>query len=224
MGGGGSSEQKETSYEKAAADVAQKEWNLYTNELSQYEDNFIERVGNYNSDSNMANAKSDVDVNYNSAYSDTRDQLADNMAASGINPNSGKFQENMADTVTDQAENQADTVDRAQSSEQDKYIAGLQDVTAMGMGEKGDALSGLSDVANMSASKAASDAQDDFNKRASNQQLAGAVAGAGLSSYQNSLKSSGTGLSSYGSDGYSSYSLSSNKEYNPQSNTYFGGR
>jgi hypothetical protein len=184
--GGGSDEVKETSYEKAAAAVAAEQWGIYQNELSQYEDSFIERVGNFNSDSNMANAKADADLAYNSAYADSRNQLATNMAASGIDPSSAKFQETMADTVTEQAIGQADTVNRAQSSEQDKYIAGLSDVVSIGQGQKAEAMAGLSDIATMSASQAVSDAQNSFNTRSANSQLLGAVAGAGLSSYQNS--------------------------------------
>lgn len=211
MSGGGSSEQKETSYEKAAAEVANKQWSLYQNELSQYEDTFIQRVGNYNSDSNMANVKSDAALSYASAYSDTREQLANNMAASGIDPSSGKFKETMADTVTDQAINQADTINRAQSSEQDRYIAGLSDVVSIGQGQKAEAMAGLSDVANMSASKAASDAQNDFNNRAANQQLAGAVAGAGLSSYMNSSTTPSTTTQPQTTQTAGNYSLRSNQ-------------
>lgn len=183
----GDSEQKETEYEKAAAEVANKEWQIYLDELSPYEDNFIERVGNFNSDSNMANAKSDADTSYNSAYSDMREQTANNMAASGIDPSSAKFKETQADITTVQAVKQADTANRAQSAEQDKYVAGLSDVTAMGMGQKATALSGLNEVAQMSANEAATDAENDFNVRSANLQLAGAAAGAGLRSYQDYL-------------------------------------
>ncbi|SHO54416.1 hypothetical protein [Vibrio quintilis] len=186
---GHNNEVKETSYEKAAADVANQQWDIYKNELSQYEDNFIDRVGNYNSDSNMADTKSDTDLAYNSSYSQARDNAAANMTASGIDPSSKKFGSAQADLTTNQATSQAQTVNQAQSSEQDKYTAGLQDVVALGSGQKATALAGLSDVASMSASKARSDAETSFNTSAGLKQTVGAAAGAGLRSYQESLKS-----------------------------------
>ncbi|WP_181388335.1 hypothetical protein [Vibrio albus] len=225
--GGNNTEQKETAYEKAAAEVAAKQWDIYQNELSQYEDTFIERVGNYNSDSNMANVKSDTDLAYNSAYADNRANTATSMAASGIDPSSGKFKGAQADITTSQAMNQADAVNRAQSSEQDKYIAGLSDVVSIGQGEKAEAMAGLSDVASMSASKAASDAQNDFNTRSANQQLAGAVAGAGLRSYQQSLDNNSlniTGPDTNGEVRGGAYSLADNQKDNPWATTYNGGR
>ncbi|WP_198517254.1 hypothetical protein [Vibrio sp. HA2012] len=218
--GKSSSSQKETSYEKAAAAVAAEQWDIYENELSQYEDNFIQRVGNYNSDSNMANVKSDTDLAYNSAYADNREQTAESMAASGIDPSSGKFQGAQADITTSQAMSQADAVNRAQSSEQDKYIAGLSDVVSIGQGEKAEAMAGLSDVASMSASKAAGDAQNDFNSRAATQQLVGSVAGAGLRSYQNSVTQAGNN----NLQPNSAWSLADNKKDNPYMNTHNGGR
>ena len=193
MGGSSSSEVKETSYEKAAAEIANKQWNLYQDELSQYEDTFMDRVDNYNSESNMANVKQDTDVAYAGKFSDSRQNLASSMTASGVDPSSGKFKEEMANSATAQAIAQGDTVNKVQSSEQDKYIAGLQDVTSIGVGQQATALSGLSDVANMSASQAASDAENDFNTRSANQQVLGAVSGAGLRSYQNYLDNNANG-------------------------------
>jgi hypothetical protein len=190
--GKNNSEVKETEYEKAAAEVASKQWNLYTDELSRYEDNFIERVGNYNSTSNMKDTKADADLSYDSAYAKNRTQTTDNMAASGIDPSSAKFKSAQSDITTDQAISQADTVNRAQSSEQDKYTAGLTDVVSIGQGQKAEAMAGLSDVASMSASTAANDAQNSFNTRASTQQLVGAVSGAGLRSYTESMKTPAT--------------------------------
>ncbi|MDW6094062.1 hypothetical protein SBX64_16100 [Vibrio rhizosphaerae] len=216
MGGNkGSNEIKETSYEKAAADVANQQWSIYQNELSQYENSFIERVGNYNSDSNMSDTKSDADLAYNSAYSQNRDNTALSLAASGVDPSSGKFKQTQADITTDQAVSQANTVNRAQSSEQDKYVAGLSDVVAMGTGQKATALQGLSDVATMSANQAASDAQSSFNTRSANTQAVGAVAGAGLRSYQNYQKQNTAKMD--GVDGMTTQRAGLNT-YNVQSN------
>ena len=180
MGGGGDNEVKETEAERAAAEIAMKQWNLYKDELKGFEDNFIQRVDNINSESNMANAKEAVDLGYNKSYSDARTQTADTMAASGIDPSSAKFQGAMNDMTTEQGIKQGDTVNRAQVGEQDKYVAGLQDVVAIGMGQKAESLSGINDTASLSMRKATTDAYNDFNQSAALGQTVGSVAGAGV--------------------------------------------
>ena len=51
MGKGGSNEIKETEAQKAAADVAMKQWQLYKNDLQQYEDIFMDKVDDLNNES-----------------------------------------------------------------------------------------------------------------------------------------------------------------------------
>ncbi|TGZ32577.1 hypothetical protein EQ875_03858 [Photobacterium damselae subsp. damselae] len=181
MGGGGSNEIKETSAQKAAAEVASKQWDIYSNELKGFEDTFIQRVDSYNSAQNMANTKQDSDLAYASMFSDTRKAAQGQLASAGADPSSAKYQETMAGISSDQGVQQADTINRAQAAEQDKHMAGLQDITAIGMGQKSGALSGMDSVADNSIRKAQADAQDAFNRRAANQQLVGSVAGAGAS-------------------------------------------
>lgn len=195
MGGEKNNEVKETEYEKVAAEIANKYWEIYDTELKQFEDTFIQRVDNFNAESNMADAKAAVDMGYNKAFSESREATAKGMSASGIDPTSGKFKSTMSDLSTEQAVGQSDTINRAQASEQDKYIAGLSDVVTMGMGEQANALASAGDVANMSLNEAKNDAFDDFNKRASNLQLAGAATGVGLRSYKEMSKPKGMSLS-----------------------------
>lgn len=201
MGGSkGSSEVKETEAEKAAAEVAMKQWELYKNELKGFEAGFIQRVDNLNSAANMADAKESVDLGYNKSYSDARTQAADTMAANGVDPSSSKFQGELNRLTTEQGVNQSDTINRAQVGEQDKYVAGLQDVVAIGMGQKAESLAGLSDTATLSMRKATTDAYNDFNQSSAMAQTVGAVAGAsasyGLRSTDNSLnKTSVDGVS-----------------------------
>ncbi|WP_407330546.1 hypothetical protein [Enterovibrio sp. 27052020O] len=183
MGGGGSNEVQETEYERAAAEVAGKYWGVYNDELKQFEDTFIQRVDNFNSDSNMNDAKASVDMGYNKAFSESREATAQGLSSAGVDPTSGKFKTAMSELSTEQGVAQSDTINRAQASEQDKYIAGLSDVVAMGMGEQADSLRAVGDVANMSLNEAKQDAYTDFNKRSSNMQFAGAAAGVGLRSY-----------------------------------------
>lgn len=215
-GGGGDNEIKETEYEKAAAEIAGKYWDIYDTELKQFEDTFIQRVDSFNSESNMADTKKAVDLGYNKAFSESRDATAKGLSAAGVDPSSGKFKASMSDISTEQSVAQTDTINRAQASEQDKYVAGLSDVAAIGMGQQASALSGIGDVANMSLRDAKSDAYDDFNHRAGNLQLAGAAAGIGLRSYNQINKAPASSMNSVNMN--PSFSRQQNNFYNPNVN------
>lgn len=215
--GGSSNKVEETAAEKAASKVAVEQWNLYESELKQYEDIFMQRVDNFNSESNMADAKASVDLNYNKQFGEARQQTADKMLASGVDPSSGKFKGTLSDLATDQALSQGDSINRAQVNEQDKYVVGQQDVVAIGMGQKAEGLAGMDSTASLSASKAINDAQVAFNRRSANQQFAGTIAGMGvaamntpstntLTTYEQMKAGSSEGFSPMG--GASSYGMS----------------
>ncbi|EJL6304718.1 hypothetical protein NMR42_000640 [Vibrio cholerae] len=188
MGGKKDNGVKETAAEIAASQVAVKEWNLYNNELKQFEDIFIKRVNNLNSDANMADVKQAADLSYNREYGKAREATADNLAASGVDPSSGKFNATLSSLATDQALAQGDTVNRAQVNEQDKYVVGKQDVVAVGAGQKAEGLAGMEDTARLSLKKATEDAATAFNRRSGNAQAVGTLAGIGTSVYMNRAK------------------------------------
>ena len=66
--------------------------------------------------------------------------------AAWIRP-AAKYQAAMSNLETDQALSQTDTTNRAQSSQQDKYVAGLCDVVSIGAGQKAESMAGTGDVA-----------------------------------------------------------------------------
>ena len=157
-GGGGSTEVKETSAEKAQAAVVADQWRYYQNNLKQYEDLFMDKVDNLNNESNYEKVAGDAATQTSGAFGQARQKTADNLAASGIDPTSGKYQSTMKDLTNKQVSSQIDTVTKAQNDQSDKYVAGLQDVVAIGSGQEADALSGYSSLASSSAAKAQSDA------------------------------------------------------------------
>lgn len=176
MSKGGSSV-KETSYQKAEADVAKSMWNDYQTNMKPYEDVFINKVGNLNNDSNYRQLADDAATQTTSAFNQTQNRLATGMTSGGVDPSSGKFRATLGGLARSQTASQVDTSTRAQNDQQNKYTAGLQDVVALGAGQKGDALSGYSSLANSSANKAASDAESEFNNRASTLTSLGQAAG-----------------------------------------------
>ena len=208
MGGGGSNEVKETSAEKAQASVAADQWSYYQSNLKQYEDLFMDKVDNLNNESNYDNVAGDAATQTSSAFGQARQKTADNLAASGIDPTSGKYQASMKDITNKQVGSQIDTVSRAQNTQADKYTAGLSDVVSIGSGEKADALSGYSSLASSSAAKAASDAESAFNSHSALTNGLGTAAGL-YAAYGS--KSGGSNTNNNGSALNNSYLVSGTK-------------
>ncbi|MND19038.1 hypothetical protein D3C80_93380 [compost metagenome] len=177
MGKGGSNEIKETEAQKAAADVATEQWDIYKNDLQQYEDIFMDKVDDLNDEEQYDKLAGTAALGTAQAFGDARYGLADSLAAGGVDPTSGKYQEAMGALETDQALSQTDTTNRAQSSQQDKFVAGLKDVVSIGAGQKAESLAGMGDVANTSLRKATNDAQTSFQNKQATAGLVGTLAG-----------------------------------------------
>ena len=193
--GKGSSSVKETSAEKAAAGVANEQWSLYKSELSKYEDIFMDKVDDLNSDQQYDKLAGTAALGSAQAFGEARQGLADNLAAGGVDPTSGKYQSAMDSLETNQALSQTDNTNRAQSSQQDKYVAGLKDVVSIGAGEKAEALAGYNSIANNSLSKAVNDAQVSQSNSAATSGAVGTAAGMGLSYYMNTPSSAASASS-----------------------------
>lgn len=208
MGGGGSNEVKETSAEKAQASVAADQWSYYQSNLKQYENLFMDKVDSLNNESNYTKVAGDAATQTSGAFGQARQKTADNLAASGIDPTSGKYQSTMKDLTNKQVSSQIDTVTKAQNDQSDKYVAGLQDVVAIGSGQEADALSGYSSLASSSAAKAASDAESAFNSHSALTNGLGTAAGL-YAAYGS--KSGGSNTNNNGSALNNSYLVSGTK-------------
>ena len=226
MGKGGSTSVKETSLQKAQADIAAEQWSIYQNELKQYEDLFIDKVDNLNNESNYDKVAGDAAVQTTSAFGDARNKTATNLAASGVDPTSGKYQAAMDDFTEAQATSQIDTTGRAQNDQASKYTAGLSDVVALGAGQKAEALDGYSSLANASGNKAIADAESAYNYKASTLNSLGTAAGMATANYMKTGTATNpeTGVGSL-MDSASGKTLTANRANgNPYMKTYFGGR
>lgn len=177
-GGGGSNEIKETSQQKAQAEIAMKQWRLYSDKLKPMENIFMADVDKLNNKEKYQNLAEVTNLGYQKQFGDVRHQAANQLAAAGVDPGSGKYQEAMNDIAGEQAIGQIDATNRVQSSQADKYIAGLQDVVALGAGQKADALQGYNSLAENSLRKAGMDAQTAYMRRQGNASLVGAGMGA----------------------------------------------
>ncbi|MGG6128400.1 hypothetical protein ACQSGE_18090 [Salmonella enterica] len=177
-GGGGSGEIKETSQQKAQAEIAMKQWRLYSDKLKPMENIFMADVDKLNNKEKYQNLAGVTNLGYQKQFGEVRHQAANQLAAAGVDPGSGKYQEAMNDIAGEQAIGQIDATNRVQSSQADKYIAGLQDVVALGAGQKADALQGYNSLAENSLRKAGMDAQAAYMRRQGNASLVGAGMGA----------------------------------------------
>ncbi|EDX0373973.1 hypothetical protein GTL21_004728 [Salmonella enterica] len=177
-GGGGSGEIKETSQQKAQAEIAMKQWRLYNDKLKPMENIFMGKVDKLNNEDKYQKLAGVTNLGYQKQFGEVRNQAADQLAAAGVDPGSGKFQGALNDISGEQAISQIDAANRVQSSQADKYIAGLQDVVALGAGQKADALQGFNSLAENSLRKASMDAQAAYMRRQGNASLIGAGMGA----------------------------------------------
>lgn len=159
MGGGGSVEVKETEEEKAQADVAESMWTLYQQKLAPYEDVFIQDVEKMNNPLAYQKAAGDTNMSYSSQFSDARDNAANSLTSAGVNPNSGKFGTTQNSLTRQQAFQENDAMNQAQSSQADQYVGGLEDALAIGSGESAQNMSALDSLSSASNKAAISDAR-----------------------------------------------------------------
>ncbi|WP_410739128.1 hypothetical protein [Citrobacter freundii] len=159
MGGGGSVEVKETETQKAQAEVAESMWELYQQELAPYEDVFIQDVNKMNNPLAYQKAAGDTNMSYSSQFSDARDNAANSLTSAGVNPNSGKFGTTQNSLTRQQAFQENDAINQAQSSQADQYVGGLEDALAIGSGESAQNMSALDSLSGASNKAAISDAR-----------------------------------------------------------------
>lgn len=152
----------------------------------------MEDVDSLNDQSKYDNVAGATNLQYQQQFGKARQQAAQQLTASGVDPSSGKFAGSLDQLTQDQVAGQIDTTNRAQTSQQDKFVAGLQDVTALGAGQKAEALSGFQSIANASGQRARQDAQTALSNQQATQGLVGAGLGAAASYGANNLGAAAT--------------------------------
>lgn len=158
-GGGGSVTVQETEEEEAQAEVAESMWTLYQQKLTPYEDVFIQDVEKMNNPLAYQKAAGDTNMSYSSQFCDARDNAANSLTSAGVNPNSGKFGTTQNSLTRQQAFQENDAMNQAQSSQADQYVGGLEDALAIGSGESAQNMSALDSLSSASNKAAISDAR-----------------------------------------------------------------
>ena len=196
-GKSGDNEVKDTPEQKYAAKIAAEKWNFAQKELAPLEDEYMASVDQMDSESNMSYIRGRTMQAQTQALSGAQDQMGDGLDRAGINPNSGRAQGEQFGLSQDVAESGGETLGRAQFEQDNQKVMGLQNVTAIGQGQSGQAQAGISRLAQESSNDAINNASQAFNRRSANLQLVGSLAGAGTRYGMES------GAFSAGSDGYS---------------------
>lgn len=179
MGGGGDNKIEETPEQRAQADVAMMQWKDYLNKYRPFEDAFMEDVDRMNTGQQYNQVAGLAAVPVESQFSTAVRDTSRAMVSGGLNPTSGAFRSNLSKLDRAKSTTKADNMNQAQVGQQNRYVSGISNIVRMGQGQETEAVQGYGDLATNSARKASNDAGIALNNRRDNQQLAGAVVGAG---------------------------------------------
>lgn len=179
MGGGGDNKIEETPEQRAQADVAMMQWKDYLNKYRPFEDAFMEDVDRMNTSQQYNQVAGLAAVPVESQFSTAVRDTSRAMVSGGLNPTSGAFKSNLSKLDRAKSTTKADNMNQAQVGQQNRYVSGISNIVRMGQGQETEAVQGYGDLATNSARKAGNDANIALNNRRDNQQLAGAVVGAG---------------------------------------------
>lgn len=179
MGGGGDNKIEETPEQRAQAEVAMMQWKDYLSKYRPFEDAFMEDVDRMNTGQQYSQVAGLAAIPVESQFSTAVRDTSRAMVSGGLNPNSGAFKSNLSKLDRAKSTTKADNMNQAQVGQQNRYVSGISNIVRMGQGQETEAVQGFSDLASMSSRKAYNDANNALNNRRDNQQLAGAVVGAG---------------------------------------------
>lgn len=172
---------KETPQQRAMVELAQKQVADYNNRWLPVQKNLAEGIAEMGKADSFerGQAQGMATTETEAKFSKGRRGLETRLAATG-GLNSGKSK--MA--ITGMGEDQATStgLGRTQADQQidDAYTAGLSTVMQLGLGQKGDAIQAMGNVADMSGRRAAADAAASLDARMGNAELIGNTVGAGF--------------------------------------------
>ncbi|WP_347506216.1 hypothetical protein [Pseudomonas anguilliseptica] len=203
MSGGGGKDQdntiKDTPEQRYAAQVAAEKWNFAQSTLAPLENEYMARVEEMDSAGRMSYLRGVTSQASQAQLSNGLADVGQQLGMAGVDPSSGRWNGTMTDLGQGVALAGGETMGRAQFQQSAEKIRGLQNITAIGSGQSGQAQVGLSQMASQSAADARSEVANNFNRRSANLQLLGAAAGAATSYGMGKLNApTSTGLNMQG--------------------------
>lgn len=203
MSGGGGKETdntiKDTPEQRYAAQVAAEKWNFAQSTLAPLENEYMARVEDMDSAGRMSYLRGVTNQASQAQLSNGMVEVGQQLGQAGVDPSSGRWNGTMTDLGQGVALTGGETMGRAQFQQGSEKIRGLQNITAIGSGQSGQAQVGLSQMASQSAADTRGEAANNFNRRSANLQLLGAAAGAATSYGMGKLNTpTSTGLNMQG--------------------------
>lgn len=180
-GGGGDAKVKDTPEQRYAAQVAAEKWNFAQAKLAPLENEYMRRVEDMGSAGRESYIRGAANQATMATLGNAGEDVGLQLAAGGINPNSGRWQGTQGDAGLAIAGAGGETMGRGLFQQDQEQIRGLQNIVAIGAGQEGQAQVGLNQIASTSAADARGEATNAFNRRSANLQLLGQIAGAGTS-------------------------------------------
>lgn len=171
----------ETAQQKALAEVAMKQMADYRKRWAPLQRQLAEQITSSSAPDSRerkqagGKAATDSAVQFGGAQQELTNTVA---RATGLGSSRTKLA--MSSLGDDEATSRALGLAGADQAVDDAYLQGLGAITAMGRGERANAVQGMSDIANRSGRQAAADARSSLSRRMGNAQLVGKVAGFGL--------------------------------------------
>lgn len=182
-GGGGDNKVKDTPEQRHLAEVAAEKWNFAQQELAPLENAYMESVGKMTDPGRTSFLRGRTMQSVGRVQPEMMGLASDQMTQAGIDPSSGRYQDELGEITNDVGSGGGETLGRAQFEQQNEQVKGLQNIVAMGQGKSTQSQQGISGLAQQASQDAIGDATNRFNRRSANLQLLGTVAGAGVRHY-----------------------------------------
>jgi hypothetical protein len=182
-GGGGSTEIKDTKAQKALASIAAQRFNLYQQYYKPLENEFIANVAAMKDPEAFESVEGFVNAQQQPQFQAARKQMQQQLFAQGQDPTSGQYQALAGQMQQAQARGMGLGTTEALSGQLDRYYQGMQNIVAMGQGQAGQAISGISDVGALAQKRAISEAQSSFQRNQGTQSILGSAIGTGAGLY-----------------------------------------
>nr|WP_321458723.1 hypothetical protein [uncultured Vibrio sp.] len=177
--GKGAQKVEETREQKQYAKVAAEQWNRYQDAFVDVENEYIRQAHSMGDEKNYDKITEAANTTSNSATSTALNHVQKGLSSRGINPNTGKATSITSDIVTDGSNKESQTAAQGNHNVTQRYTGNLQNVVAMGQGQKTTATAGLQDIASASGLAARSNAMT----KASEASIPAAAAGIAASYY-----------------------------------------
>lgn len=180
---GGPDEIKETEYQKELAKIAQEKWQMAKDYLQPLEDDLIAEHKKGITPEMRSKVEGAATVSHQKTFAEAGKQAETQLAASGVDPTSGKYQESLRDISRAGAESRAAAGVEGEAGLQSQHLSTGLNLLRAGAGEATTAQAGLTDVAGRAAQKAEHQASMAWQKQEGLRELAGTGIGVAAGYY-----------------------------------------